>query len=60
MGNEPDPIEALAQAADALRKMIELAAGHKVSAMEAGFSEEHAEQMAVHFHAELVSLAMRS
>jgi len=47
--------ERMALLAEAMTTFIELAAGHKMRAMEAGFAEDTAEQMASQVHAGLVA-----
>jgi hypothetical protein len=48
-----DPIGAFANAADQLRLIVEMVAGYKRQLMEAGFSEDAAESMAVILHGEI-------
>ena len=47
---ELSAIEQMAAAADAIRTLVELAAGHRQTCLAAGFSETAAEQMAVALH----------
>ena len=49
----PDQIAAFAGAADQLRLLVEIVAGHKRQLMEAGFGEEAAESMSVIFYGEI-------
>ena len=59
----PDPpigLDALAQAADGLAQLLELAVGQRHRAVAAGFSVAVAEMMAAQVHAELVNLAFQS
>lgn len=44
----------LAGLADSLTQLIELASNHRFKAVEAGFSDEHAQRMAVDLHYGLV------
>lgn len=46
----PEHLEALAMVADFYRQAIEVASGHRRLAVEAGFCEEVAEQMALVAH----------
>jgi hypothetical protein len=48
-----NPIGAFADAADQLRLIVEMVAGYKRQLMEAGFSEQAAESMAVILHGEI-------
>jgi hypothetical protein len=50
----PEQIAAFTLAADQLRLVVEMVGGYKRQMMDAGFSEEAAESMAVIFHGEIV------
>jgi len=55
MANEEVNPEDMAKAMDSMVQLIELAAGYKARAMDAGFDEATASEMAADIHAALAS-----
>lgn len=56
---EPNIAEQMLQVMEGMQHLLELAAGYKTSAMEAGFSEADAAEMAVCVHNELIRKSFR-